>query len=730
MAPDAPTLHEAGRCARRLAVLAWAASLAAPLAAQRSDPSTLVALATAAPIRIDGRLDEPAWQQAQRISNFTQRELNFGAPASERTEVAVLFDEDALYIGFWCYDSDPGGIRAPAMARDFSFGSDDNVEIVLDTFDDDRNGYLFVTNPNGARSDALVADNGGVVNRDWDGVWMVRTSRTLEGWFAEFRIPFSTLRFRPGSGQVWGLNLERNIRRKREQVLWQGWSRDYNLEQVSRAGALAGLRPERAARPFDARPFAIGGTEWQRAQGRENVGHAGLDIAWLPSANWKMNLTVNPDFAQVESDREEVNLTRFSLFYPEKRPFFLEGQEFFQFQISDDARPFYSRRIGLAEDRTELQILGGARILGKRAGSTLGALLIRSEEDGAEPASDFAVVRWKQDVLEESAVGVIAVGRHEPGRTNAAYGADLRFATTSFLGEREFEAGLTFAQTFTSDSTDRFGLAHRFFVGYPNDLIDISASWTRVDSNFNPEAGFLRRSGFHQVSSEFVLAPRPAFLPFVQRFEIKPWEFSWYGDDATGDLQSFYAEVVPLAFTLRSGDSFEFNVQRRADVPTEPFELIEDVEIPAGTYWFTRWAADASTYSGRPLRGSVEVSGGDFYTGTRREVALSATWKTNRHIGLGADWARNRLSVAGESLTVDEAGGRIDFAISPDLFGAVAGQWNNEDDEVIVNVRLVWIPFPGSDVYLVFNQLAEHAGSRWLGTRSTAVSKIVWRFAF
>jgi hypothetical protein len=710
--------------------LLCALSLATPLMAQHSEPSTLIATAIDQPIRVDGHLNEPAWQQAQHITNFTQRELNFGEPATERTEVAVLFDEDALYVGFWCYDAEAAGIRAPSMARDFSFGADDNVEIVLDTFDDDRNGYLFVTNPNGARSDALVADNGSVVNRDWDGVWHVRTSRTPEGWFAEFRIPFSTLRFRPGADQPWGLNLERNIRRKREQVLWQGWSRDYNLEQVSRAGALVGLRPQRAVRPFDARPFGMGGTEWQDGQSRETVGQVGLDLAWLPSASWRMNVTVNPDFAQVESDREEVNLTRFSLFYPEKRPFFLEGQEFFQFEVNDDARPFYSRRIGLAEDRSELQILGGARILGKRAGTTFGALLIRSEEEGTEPSSDFTVVRWKQDVLEESAVGVIGVARHEPGRMNATYGADLRYATTSFLGERELEAGLTFAQTFTSDSTDRFGLAHRLFFGYPNDLIDVSASWTRVDSRFNPEAGFLRRAGFHQLASEFVLAPRPAFLPFIQQLEIKPWELSWYLSESSGDLQSLYVEVVPMAFTLRSGDSFEFNLQRRADAPSEPFELIEGVEIPAGTYWFTRWAADASSYSGRRLRGSVEVSGGEFYTGTRREVSLSATWKANRHVGFSADYARNRLRVAGESLTVDEAGGRMDFAISPDLFGAVAGQWNNEDDEIILNVRLVWIPFPGSDVYLVFNQLAERAGSRWHGTRSTVVSKVVWRIAF
>ncbi|MDP2957361.1 MAG: carbohydrate binding family 9 domain-containing protein [Longimicrobiales bacterium] len=218
---------------RGAVTLALSLLLAQPLAAQQSEPSSLAALRTSEPIRLDGRLDEAAWGQAQRISNFTQRELDFGQPATERTDVAILFDEDALYVAFWGYDSEPGGIRANEMARDFSWGSDDNFEMVLDPFGDDRSGYLFVTNPNGARADALIADNGRGVNRDWDGVWDVRARRTDEGWFAELRIPFSTLRFPPDGDGRWGVNFERNIRRLREQVMWQGWSRDFDLERIS-----------------------------------------------------------------------------------------------------------------------------------------------------------------------------------------------------------------------------------------------------------------------------------------------------------------------------------------------------------------------------------------------------------------------------------------------------------------------------------------------------------------
>ncbi|MGD2071770.1 MAG: carbohydrate binding family 9 domain-containing protein, partial [Gemmatimonadota bacterium] len=284
--------------------------------AQRSEPSRLAALELATSVRIDGWLDDEAWRGAERITNFTQRELDVGAPATERTEVAVLFDADALYVGFWGFDSDPGGIRATEMARDFSWSSEDNFELVLDPFDDDRTGYLFVTNPNGARADALIADGGRSINRDWDGVWDARARVTDEGWFAEIRIPFSTLRFRGEAGRDWGVNFERNIRRKREQVLWQGWSRDFDLEQVSRAGSLAGLADLGAVRLVDVRPHGVAGVEWDEGEDRSSVGHLGLDVHYLPSPAWRVNFTVNPDFAQVESDREQVNLTRFSLFYP------------------------------------------------------------------------------------------------------------------------------------------------------------------------------------------------------------------------------------------------------------------------------------------------------------------------------------------------------------------------------------------------------------------------------
>ncbi|MCK5075065.1 MAG: carbohydrate binding family 9 domain-containing protein, partial [Calditrichia bacterium] len=323
--------------------------------AQTSLPDYINALQIQSGIKVDGNLSEPAWQRAVRISNFTQRELEEGQPASEKTEVAIIFDMSNLYIGVWCYDKSPEQVIARKMERDFDWGGDDNFEIIIDTYHNRRDGYLFVTNPNGARADAMVLNNGQHFSMSWDGVWDVKTSVTNEGWFAEFVIPFSTLKFSKEKNQEWGINFERNIRRKHEQVMWQGWSRDSELEQVSRAGTLIGLKDIENVRMVEIKPYSLAG--WQNENGSEvktNFDFGG-DLNYLITPTLKLNLTVNTDFAQVESDKTEINLSRFSIKYPEKREFFLEGDEILTFgerrsrHRLPDFSLFYSRRIGLAD---------------------------------------------------------------------------------------------------------------------------------------------------------------------------------------------------------------------------------------------------------------------------------------------------------------------------------------------------------------------------------------------
>ena len=341
------------------------------------------------------------------------------------------------------------------------------------------------------------------------------------------------------------------------------------------------------------------------------------------------------------------------------------------------------------------------------------------------------MVRWKQDVLDESSVGILAVSRLESGRQNLTYGFDLNYATSEMFDEKEFEAGLVMAQSYTSDTEDQTGLAHRLFFSYPNDLVEFSGSWTRADDTFNPEVGYVRRDSYQRFGSELAISPRPSFLPFIQQVEIKPFEVSYYMDDKSHDLQSFFYEFVPLAFTTRSGEDFEVAFFRRADRLDEPLELLEDVEeIPEGTYWDTRWLVEFGTFSGRRFSGDVEVSGGDFYAGERRTWTFSGRWKFSKHLTFQGDYEHNRVSLGGQAVGVEEVGGRADFAFSPTLFGAVAGQWNNEDEEVIFNFRLNWIPRPGSDLFIVINQQAETWDSHWNPVQTTVLTKLVWRMAF
>ncbi len=695
---------------------------------QVSTPNRIQALKIEQPIRVDGLLDEPAWQQAQHISNFTQRELNEGQPATERTEVAIVYTEKNLYIGVWCYDDEPDRLIAKNMKRDFRYGIDDNFKIILDTYHDRRNGYLFITNPNGARYDALVQDNGQSTNQAWDGVWTVKTRRTRDGWFAEFVIPFSTLKFSTAPEQVWGVNFERNIRRKREQVLWQGWSRDSELEQVARAGELVGIRGISSVRLVELKPYGITGMQWYDDGTHSGVGHVGGDINYLITPTMKLNLTANTDFAQVESDRMQVNLTRFSLFYPEKREFFLEGRNYFDFGLGHSIQPFYSRRIGLAPDRSTIPILLGARLLGKAGHTTLGGMSIQTAEKDTIPTTNYTVMRWKQDIWQQSSIGLIGVGKFEPHRQNAVYGADFLYSTSEMFGDKTLAVGGALAQSYTSDRVQKTGVAHRIFLDFPNDFIDFSTIWDRASEGFNPEVGYLRRHSYQMFMADLRIKPRPKFLPFVQKLVFKPFDFNYYIDDQTHQLQSLWSEFRPLGFTLKSGEFFEGNIQRRAEALTDTFEIHEGVHIAPGEYWFTRYELQFATFRGRPISAFFFVNWGDFYDGYRTEWFVRSTFQINKHLSISPDVTQNIISLPEGNFTITEIGGRIDLAVNPDLFGSFFGQWNNDENEALINFRVNWIPTPGTNFYFVVNQSIDTEGSRMKLTNTTVLTKLIWRF--
>jgi hypothetical protein len=701
---------------------------ALPLGAQRSRPDAVKALRIESPIKLDGVLDEPDWAKAQHISNFTQRELALGAPATERTEVAVLYNRTELYLGVWCFDSEPGKIIAHKMKWDFEYGVEDNFIFVLDTYGDRRNAYFLATNPCGAQYDALVMDNNRKINVDWNGVWYVAAARTDQGWFAEIKVPFSTLKFSSANEQTWGINFERNIRRKREQVLWQGWSRDSSIVQVTRAGSLTGLKDLTRMRVFEFRPYALAGAEKARFEPATSVGSVGLDFNYLVNPTVKLDFTIHPDFAQVESDDLIVNLTRFSISLPEKRQFFLEAQNFFDFPLGR-ARPFYSRRIGI--DQGQLTpIWGGARFLGKMGGTTLGVMTLQTGATDTSPATTFSIVRYRQDVGRQSSVGLLAIGAAQAGRFNGTGGLDFLFSTARLFGNKNFQAGGALAATYTSDREEATGSAQRIYFSYPNDRMEFSASWERAGRDFNPEVGFLSRTSYQLYTARWRINPRPGFWPWIQRLQIKPLDINYYIDDRTHEMQSVYTEFRPLAVFFKSGEKLEINVQRNAEDLTEDFEIRPGHIIPAGRYWTNRGEIQFETFDGRPLALSVGVNWGTFYDGSSSDWEADLSWKPSQDWGLSLAYQRSDIKLPAGGFAIDEIVGRMNVSLTPRLCGAVFAQWNNDENKILLNVRVTWIPKPGASLYFVLNQFSDTLDphGNWRLNKTVAMIKFVWYF--
>lgn len=658
-------------------------------------------------ITVDGLLNESSWKTADVIAKFTQRELNEGEKPTELTEVRLLYNYDNLYVGVWCYDSNPNEIISNSLERDFSYWLDDNFEIILDTYFDKRNGYLFITNPNGARSDALVTDEGNGINTNWNGIWDVHTTITSEGWFAEIIIPFTTLKFYNKNSQTWGVNFERNIRRKREQVLWKAWLRNYELEKLSQAGELHGIENIKNKTLIELKPFVVGGIQkGYEPYDYENTSTTkiGLDAKYSLTSSLTLDATINTDFAQVEADQEKINLTRFPLFFPEKREFFLEGAGIFTTQFGGMIYPFYSRRIGLNSARQLIPIYGGLRLVGTSNKSNLGFLTMQTAEKYGEPTTNYTVARLKQNVLESSYIGFMATNKQSSFAYNRFLGVDGLWTNSNIFGNNTLVIGGAFG-TIISPLVKSDNLAYRFYVDYPNDLIDYFIGITAAQKNFNPEMGFVARNDFNKFSSQLKIQPRPE-ISFVQYLQFKPFELDYYYD-RQGALQSLYYEGRPLGFSTESGEFFEFNIQRTADRLNEEFDILDGIIIPSGLYWWTNYEIQFETNSNHSISGALFYRWGDFYNGKRDVISFEIVGKINKHLQIAADYTRNYITLPKGKFTTHEIESRINYNFSTMFSTSLFAQWNNEDKEINFNFRLHWIPSLGSEVYLVYNELLD-----------------------
>lgn len=703
---------------------------------QHAQPDTLNAFVTHGKMEFDGKLSEAVWSEAQHINKFYQRELNFGQPCTERTEVSVVYTKLALYIGVWAYQSDPQSIVAKFLQRDFNYDTDDNFKIIISPFNDKRNGYEFIINPLGARADLLVSGNEDS-NIDWNGVWDAKTTITEEGWFAEIIIPFTSLKFRKNDKHFWAINFERNIRSKNEQVRWQGWSRDFNFESIVNAGTLTGIQDIGYSKRFEFKPYGLTGFSDSRQSKTDYTNKLGADLNVNITPTLKLNLTTNTDFAQVEADRIPVNLTRFSVFYPEKREFFLEGYQNYEFGFGNNNRAFYTRTIGL-ENRQTVPVIAGVRLFGKEKRSNIGFLSIQSASKDTIPSTNHTVFRYRHDIGKQSNVGFISTSKISADKSNQVGGVDATYNTAEFLNNKNLVVYANYAQSFTSyrDESvvhpDGNGHAYRFFIDYPNDAMDIFASISEVTKDFNAESGFINRTNYRQYSWSFRLTPRWFTAYGIRKMNLKPWGFNYYETLATGQLESFNNESRPFGFYLKSGEFFEYNLIQQYDRPDLAFDLTRTIAIPAGKYWMYRQQFQFGTFQGRRVWTTFKYQWGGYYTGHIKTFESEMGVNLGRHLNLSTQYTHNKIRLPEGNVDTNELAQFINYAFTTKLSIAYFIQWNSVEDYLAGNFRLHWIPKVGSDFFFVLNQSYNELESLNLRTpnTNTGVAKLVWRVVF
>ncbi|VAX27424.1 hypothetical protein MNBD_IGNAVI01-1480, partial [hydrothermal vent metagenome] len=550
-------------------------------------------------ISLDGILNEQVWKEADSISNLTMVEPREGAAPTQKTVIRILADESNIYLGVRCYDSEPSKIISFSKARDSYLYSEDRIKFVFDTYLDQRSGYIFAVNPEGTRYDALVSNYGEDENSNWDGLWEAQTIIDSHGWSVEIRIPIQTISYTPGLKE-WGFNFERRIQRNLEIDRWTALKRDYKISQVNQAGRITNLPNFDIGIGLTSKVSLI--TDTHKSLGKQAKAQLdySLDFTERITSGVSAHLTVNTDFAEVEVDSRRTNLTRFPLFFPEKRGFFLEGSDIFEFGVGlgTDVIPFYSRKIGLYHGR-KVPIIVGGKLNGKVNNTNFGALVTRtSSVDTLVPAATLGVFRVKQNFSEEYSLGMIGTyGDPVTNKDNWLIGADFTYQTTRFLGDKSFIAGVwglyNNNKALVGDNT-----SIGFKLDYPNDLWDISLKMKRIGDAFLPSLGFVPRPGiiYYSLSADFM--PRPEWK-LIRQFFFE--SFFRLVTDLNHNWESYTAFTAPVHFLLESGDRFEFNIMPKGENLTEDFEIEDGVIIKKGPYHWQRFRLELETASKRVM---------------------------------------------------------------------------------------------------------------------------------
>ena len=689
---------------------------------------------TQTPPVIDGVLDDAEWARAEPIGELHQVEPVEGAP-TERTEVRVLFDSEHLYLGVRCFDSDPAGIIGTQMARDARLDPDDRVEIVIDTYLDRRNAYFFQMSPVGSKGDALISDNGQSFNKPWDGIWEGKSSIDAAGWSFEMALPFQTLGFAPGA-PAWGLNVNRYIKRKGEVARWNNPSRDYSVFQIVEAGDLTGLEGLRQGLGLDLVPFLHADWTNPRAGDADLLGEPGLDAFYRITPSLQASLTVNTDFAETEVDERRVNLTRFPLFFPEKRDFFLQDAGIFGFGDTDSSDvliPYFSRRIGLDANGQEVPIEFGGKLTGRHAGWNVGLLGVHTDEAGATPERDLFVARLARNVGEESTLGAIVTHGDPSSRADhAVYGLDWNHRTPNPFGAGTLTAS---AWGLRSDSEGVSGddLAFGASLASRSDLWRWGLKAREVQEAFEARLGFVPRSGIRSYAADVEYRPRPGGEGPRTESSVRRYSFGVEGllvTDSGGETESVLVDAKVLGGELESADEFSLRVRAHEERLDAPFAIQDDVTIPAGDYDWLSLRFEASTAEKRPVSAVVSLEVGDFFDGTRELYAGDLSWRPSRFFQGSVGYEQNHVGLPDGTFTTDVGRVRANLSFSPDLDWFHFVQFDDGSDSLGWNSRLRWIPVPGQELFVVWNQTIERDGDALVTTFQEAAFKFGCTFRF
>jgi len=687
------------------------------------DRPEVVATRTELTIKVDGLLDEPVWATIKPITEFVQRLPLDGGEPTEKSEMRILYDNNNLYFGFTFFDSDPEKVRATILNRGGWIHRDDKLEIALDTYHDRRNAYLFEMNPLGTQDDALITDENrpGLDEWAWDGVYISEGKVTDFGWVLEVAIPWTTLRFPNKDELTMGLAIKRYINRKNESVIWPHIGLEYSSDiyQVSQYANLKGLKDIKRGKDIKIKPFAIGGTQNQITDEKtvnDNIGNGGFDIYYGLKSNLTLNLTYNTDFAQVEADNAQINLTRFNLFYPEKREFFLTRSKLFAFGNSRQTEVFFSRKIGLNQD-----VVGGARLFGQIGKTSVGALNIHTRADGDLPATHYSAIRLRKDVRDRTTVGAIITDVSSKGIRNSVYGID---------GEMRFWGNSSVSAWYSQvNDTSLVGpsAASMIKMDLRNDRYFLTAGQHRVDEDFRPGLGFVQRQ---DMIGTGIIA---GFTPRVGDGDelIRQWRFTIYARDVRNHAGIHETGVLNggIEAILETRDKIGLKVIQNKEKLTAGFTLGNGVEIQKGNYRDRKISFSARTNQSRGVWGNFALSKGDYFGGNKTSMSGSIGKQFSNHLTLYGSANQNIIFMSSQGeFTANVYGFTAEVALNRKWFGKAIIQYDNFSEQLQLYCRINWIHTPGSDLFIVLNQRYDLSEGKNDLFQNTQVLKLTYLF--